>query len=572
MLYGAVFKDPPVGNVKAPAASLRTTPATAPSCPPVPDDSYKWFQGKIIGSIHIVTLDPLGKLQNDTVILPGNTLTHFGNKMHVKSRLFIIRNKLLFEEDDVLDSLKLIESERIIRASTGIRDARVSPQCPGIDNDTIKILIVVRDLWSINGEAGISLTSNFLNLSDNNFLGYSHLIHNRVSYSLNDPTSFTSIGNYTISNIRHTFITANFYYTYSYLNKNAGLSLDRGFISPLTKWAFGINFNPVSTFWTATADGLSKTSSLIFRVEDLWLGRSFGLFKGKQHAYNDPRLVLAARVYDIHYMSRPDFKYDTLRKNQNSTLYLGSIGFCSRSYYKDVNIYRFGRVEDVPEGRLIAFTGGYQKSEFFDQFYYGLKLAAGNHIRHTGYISEKIEYGTFLLNNKTSKGVVTAEINFLTDLLKYKNWSVRGFADFKYVDGFNRDAGESVNINGSTGLNGFNSTTLLGTSKSVLNLALVFYSPLKVLEFQFAGILFAGFGRVGQAPDTFAPQPVYQTFGLGLLIRNENLIISTIQLSMNYYPQTPGKAPNSFQFNPSSIPDIQFSDYYLSKPNVVAYQ
>jgi hypothetical protein len=570
LLYGAVFKDPPVGNTSAvDNVSSFQLPAF---CPISSTDNYKWYQGRIIGSIHIVTLDPLGKLLDDTTILPGNFLIRAGNRVHVKSRLFVIRNKLLFEEGDVLDSLKLIESERIIRKSTGISTARVSPQCPGIDNDTIAILIVVRDLWSINGELGVSLSNNFLNASDNNFMGYSHLIHNRISYSLNDPNSLQSIGNYTISNIQNTFISANFYYTYSSLNKNIGLSLDRPFISPLTKWAGGINLNPVSTYWTYTINGITTNTPLLFRIEDVWIGRSFRIRKGKPHSYKDPRLVLSGRVYNINYITRPDFKYDPLLTHQNSTLYLGGIGFCSRSYYKDVNIYRFGRTEDVPEGRLISFTGGYQKSEFFSQYYYGVKLAAGNHIRHAFYLSEKIEYGTFIQNKLKGKGVLAAEINMLSDLLKYNGWSARLFSDFKYVIGFNRDPGEMININGTNGLYGFSSDVLSGTSKSVLNLALVVYSPFKILEFQFAGILFAGFGRLGKEPDTFKPSPVYQTFGLGLLIRNENLIISTIQLSLNYYPNIPGKSPNSFMFNPSSIPDIPFSEYYVGKPDVVAYQ
>lgn len=566
LLYSTVFKDPPVINENFAKA------AAAAACPAVSADNYKWFQGKIIGTIRIVTVDPLGRLQDDTLILPGNFLIRAGNRVHVKSRLFVIRNKLLFEEGDVLDSLKLIESERIVRQSTGISTARITPQCPGIDMDTIGILIVVRDLWSINGELAVSLSGNFLNASDNNFLGYSHLIHNHISYNLNDHNSLSCIGNYTVSNFRRTFISANFYYTFSALTKSIGLSLDRPFISPLTKWAGGINLNPVSTFVTYTFNGTAITSPLIFRTEDLWLGRSFRVRKGKPHPYKDPRLVLTARVYDMHYITRPDFKYDTLKSRQNATLYLAGIGICSRGYYKDVNIYRFGRTEDVPEGRLIAFTGGYQKSEFFSQYYYGVKLAAGNHVRKTGYVSEKIEYGTFLQNNKRNKGVLAADINILSDLFRYSDWSIRGFADFRYTIGFNREPGETININGDNGLNGFNSDLLIGTTKSVLNLAAVFYSPYKILEFQFAGILFAGFGRVGKATNSFAQNPVYQTYGLGVLIRNENLIINTIQLSLNFYPNTPGNAPNKFIFNPSSIPDIHFNDYYLTKPDIVAFQ
>jgi len=567
-LYAAVFKDPPPDRDKiSPSISSKTNPGK-----PVSDTKYKAFQGKTIESIYIIILDPLGKVIDDTIMLPGNFLSRAGNSLHVKSRRFVIRNKLLFTEGDTFDSLKVSESERIIHQSPGIREARISVLKSGTDLEAINILILVRDYWSINGELIANISSNLLSASDNNFLGYSHLIQNRISYSLNNPNSLTLNGSYTISNIRSSFISANLYYTFSSLYKNIGLSLDRPFISPLTKWAGGLNLNPVHTFWINTVDGRTSSAPLNFCTKDLWLGRSFALKKGNFHSWNDPRLVLTARLYDTHYSLRPELTYDGLFKNQNSTFYLVGIGFCSRSYYKDVNIYRFGRTENVPEGRLISFTGGYQKSELFSQLYYGAKIAGARHIPAKGYLSELIEYGTFLQNSTRTHGVLNAELKFLSDPLKFSDWSVRAFADLKSTLGFNRDPGEGINLNGENGLTGFNSEVLNGNCKSVVNLALVFYSPYKFMEFHFAGILFTGVGRLSSSPQSLAYGPVYQTYGLGLLIRNENLVLSTIQISLNYYPQIPGKNPNSFQFNPSSIPDIRFNDFYLSKADVAAYQ
>ena len=566
LLYASILKEPPAANSTIPTANGNS------SHPSGTISSYKQFEGKTIGSIHIIILDPLGKVQDDTLTLPGNFLNRTGNKVHVKSRQFVIRNKLLFAEGDVFDSLKLKESERIIHQSPGIRDAKIRVECNAADEELLKVLIVVRDYWSINGELIANISSNFLSASDNNFLGYSHVIQNRLSYSLNNPNSLTLIGNYAISNIRNTFISANLYYTCSSIYKNIGLSLDRPFISPLTRWAGGINLNPVHTFWTTILDGRTTSTPLVFRTEDVWLGRSFALTKGKTHSWIEPRLVLTGRIYDMHYTSRPDLRYDPLRLNQNSTLYLGGVGISNRNYYKDVNIYRFGATEVVPEGRLVSFTAGYRKSDILKEYYCGVKLAGARHIKHIGYLAELVEYGTFLQNSRSTKGALNAELKFLSDQIKYENWNIRAFGDLKSTLGYRRDAGESLNINGSNGLTGFNSDLLTGNCRTVLNLAFVFYSPYKFMEFQFAGIIFTGFGRLSDTPLAMASGPVYRNYGLGLLIRNENLVLSTIQLSINFYPQIPGRMPNSFQFNPSSIPDIRFSDFYLSKADVVAYQ
>jgi hypothetical protein len=561
-MYGAVFRDPPPPASSKPMVKVQVVVSSA----------YKPYQGKVIRRIHIITVDPLGKAVDDTLILPGGFVQRAGNAIHIKTKNHTIRNKLLFKKGDILDSLKLIESERIIRQSTGIRDAKISPICPAIDGDSIDILIAVRDLWSISGDGMVSMNTNSLHFGDNNFLGLSHTIQNRVSYDVTIPNSFIATGNYQVTNIENTFISGNAYYTYSEWNKTVGLSFDRGFISTITKWAGGFNNAVVNTVWPISIGTELINSPLNYHLHDAWLGRSFHLTKTKINRYNDPRVIITGRVSDLQYTQRPSFRYDSLRKNQNTLLYMGSIGFCTRSYYKDINIYRFGRVEDVPEGRLLALVGGYQIAEFDEQAYYGLRFAAGNHFNHFGYLGEKAEYGTFLRNGLSHQAVINLELNFLTDLLQYRKWSAREFINFKSTFGMRRDAGEHITLNDPYGIYGFNSPLLQGTDKTCVNMSTVIYMPYKFIGFQFAAILFAGFGKLVNVTQQLLSPPVYQAYGIGVLLRNENLVINTIQISLNYYPLVPGKHPDFFQFNPSTLSDLKFTDFYLSKPDYIGYQ
>jgi hypothetical protein len=562
LIYSSIFRDPP-------APVTPNTPAK-PIC--LPGDNYVRYQSKPITSIRIVTVDPLGKSVNDTTLLPGNFVERAGNSLHVKTKISTVNNLLLFKSGEPFDSLKVIESERIIRIAPGIREVKISVLVNGNKCDSLAILVVVRDLWSVSGDGQATPFVNSLKLGDNNFLGLSHTIQNRVTYDLNIPNSFVTTGNYQILNFGHTFISGNVFYTYSQVNKTIGLTLDRPFISPLTKWAGGISNVFIYGFASYQKGTLTQNEALDFHLHDTWLGRSFKLRKRKFNAYKDPRIILAARLFDTQYLQRPSFKYDTLHKYQNSLLYMGSVGFCTRSYYKDINIYRFGRVEDVPEGRLLAFIGGYQKGEFGDMLYYGIRLAAGNHVTKLGYLSEKIEYGTFLSNGYSHKGVINLEFNYLSDRLVFNKWSVREFLNLKTTAGIRRDASETISINDPNGLIGYNSPVPVGTRKTVLNLSTVIYMPYKVVGFQFAALIFAGFGKMAASPVQISPSPVYQTYGIGVLIRNENLILSTIQLSLNYFPIMPGTHPDSFQFSPSTISNVKFTDFFLSKPDFVSYQ
>jgi hypothetical protein len=93
-------------------ASKRTNPFSA-------------YRGKIIRSIEIRVLDPFGLSVNDTARLAGNRLERYGNKVHVTSKDFLIRNQLLFKKNDSLDALKLSETERVLRQAPYLTDARI---------------------------------------------------------------------------------------------------------------------------------------------------------------------------------------------------------------------------------------------------------------------------------------------------------------------------------------------------------------------------------------------------------------------------------------------------------------
>jgi hypothetical protein len=59
---------------------------------------------------------------------------------------------------------------------------------------------------------------------------------------------------------------------------------------------------------------------------------------------------------------------------------------------------------------------------------------------------------------------------------------------------------------------------------------------------------------------------------LGVLIKNENLIISSFQLSIAYYPLIPGRGQDVFKFNTFKTTDFDFRDFEIGKPANIAFQ
>ncbi len=558
-LYSAIFIEPkpytPVPLVKKSRKKII--------------DPFIRYKGKIIRKIEFVTLDPFGTDVNNIDLEQKNFFIKAGNKLHVKTTRFAIRNQVLFKKGKPVDPLQLRETERLIRQSGYIRDARVLINPIKEEKDSVDVVVITQDVWSITGSAAVNTSSGNLKFRDKNFVGSGQLMENNITYNYNTNPGLDIIGSYTAPNIRKTFVSGSIYYRASALNYYEGISFTRQFYSPITKWAGGIN-----TMWSHSIGSFTSTEGLIttfpvqYNLQDLWLGRSFQIFQGRADVQRSSRFVVTSRIYRQSYSKRPGIEMDSLRTYQPSTLYLSSVGYSTRLYYKDKNIFRFGYTEDVPEGRLFALIGGVEDKEFYSRWYTGVKMAAGEHINNFGYLAAGFEYGTFFRDKKIEKAVINSDLTYFTDLMQWGKWSMRQFIYCKFVHGARRDPNERININSD--LYGFTSDPVSGTTTIFLNLQNVVYTPLRFIGFQFAFVGFAGFGMVGEKQRPLFKTQVYQAYGVGVLIRNEHLVLNTFQVSIGFYPNLAGA--NSYKLNPISSYNLRIKDYYLSKPELISYQ
>ena len=561
------------------------SPSPSPAAAPPPEIKTKkhkkkpadnsLYVGKYIRNIEIITLDPFGMSVNDTSIVNVKKLQKAGNKLHIKSTRLTIKNQLLFGKGDKIDPLIIKETERILRESAYVRDAIIEIKPIKKSKDSVDVIIRVQDRWSITGSVSPGTSTSQFKVGEKNFLGLAHQIENNVSYNLKTGSGLTSNGSYSILYIKNTFITAKGYYSLTPGTNYRGISLNRQFYSPLTRWAGGVDmlrYNYASNF--TLPDSSVKQLPLQYAQQDYWIGKSFRVKRKKTNEdERSAKFLATGRVFNLYYLERPPPFLDTLSIYQHSTLYLGSVGFSARKYYKDKYIFRFGEVEDVPEGRLLAVLGGIEQKEMLTTRYYtGITSSFGSHIEKLGYLSAGMEYGTFFRNGKAEKGVVNFHLTFFSDLWNIKKWKIRPFLYYRYIHGINREINESININSKKEMYGFDSPSLTGTDKMLLNLETVFYIPYDLLGFQFATVLFAGFGMVGDEQDPLLNNRIHQAYGLGLLIRNEYLVINTFRISFAIYPHIPGNENPVFKYNPVSSYNLRFQNFFLSKPDVIMYQ
>ena len=197
--------------------------------------SFERNEGKIIRQIRIETLDPLGYSVDNYKDEPEKGFEKFGNRLHLKTKNWTIRNLLLFKKNEPLDSLAAKESERLIRRQRYVRSVIINPiEIPG-SNDSIDVSVRVLDSWSLIPTGAISGSKSKFELTERNWFGLGHEIENDFTRRFDDGKKAYS-GSYTINNIKNTFIKATFIYNND-LNNNVTRSarIERQFFSPLNK-------------------------------------------------------------------------------------------------------------------------------------------------------------------------------------------------------------------------------------------------------------------------------------------------------------------------------------------------
>jgi len=527
---------------------------------------YSVFEGKIIRNINIVTLDPFGYSISDTTVQTQSILSKAGNQIHIKTQNIAIRNLLLIRKNKPFNSLLVKESERLIRTQKYVHDVFFYVGSASKKNDSVDIFIREMDKWSLIPEGSVSTAGFTIGITDKNFLGLGHEFQNDFSRIINPGINAFST-NYFIPNILNTYINANLHYRVDgYNNLNKSLAIDRPFFSPLTKWAGGVSFaSEIKKDSLKDINSVYAPITLKFKTQDYWIGHAYRIFRGSTDKESITNLILAVRYLHIRYSDRPSDFNDPLHIYSSENFYLTSIGISTRKYVQDKYIFRYGVIEDVPVGKVYELTGGYQLKNNSLRPYLGMRFSFGDYYEW-GYLSPSFEYGAFFHSSHAEQGVFTAGVNYFTGLFEIGKWKFRQFVKPQFTVGLNRFVYDSLTLNDGYGLDGFNSSSLSGTKRMVLTFQTQTYAPWNLIGFHFGPFFTCSLGMIGDVVKGFKNSKLYSLFGLGVLIKNENLVFNTFQISISFYPIIPGKGFDILKMNSFSTSDFGFRDFEIGKP------
>lgn len=559
-IYGAVFRDVYNSNAqKKEISALEINP-------------FEKYDGKVIGKITIKKLEIFGPSVNDTT-RKGSKIEHFASKtFHYNTRERVIRQSfLLFKEGDHLNPQTLKDNERLLRANAIIHDARILVIERKDVTWMVDILILIQDVWSINFDVSASGLNDFaFGVEDRNFQGRGHSLLNKVTWRADDPYQRFGLRSiYTIPYIGQSFITGQVRAIYERDLTQFAAKINRPFLTTETRNAGSFELGYVKTREYKRLIINKIDSSLVYQVgsfySDVWYGRSFII-----DALNrNKRVIVAARRSSFDHTKRPEVRADTNKIYWNRTTWLGSIGYSNRNYQRDILVYGFGRTEDVPVGNLFSLTFGTENTEFGNRNYAGIQFAKGMYLpKNQGYFYVLANTGTYLKQKEFQQGTIGVQSFYFSKLMKLGKAHGRQFINLGFTYGINRDALDYLNISGTDGILGVNSEGLRGDKRLTLGFESVLFSHKSVFGFRVAHFAFANLGLVSLKDNPLISSKLYQGYGIGFRLRNENLTFNTFQIRLGYYPNIPDIS-SAFRFAFDGSQPLRLRDFDISAPSIV---
>ncbi len=542
------------------------------------ESPFKPYEGKIIRHIYIRGYG-FEQVFTDT----SKRLEYFGtqllNHLHHKTRDWVIRNALFIKANTPLNPYKVADNERLIRSLNYIQDARILVNYLAENPDSVDLVVVVKDLFSISGSLG-SVGANPASvrgtISEANFLGMGQRIQGGVILEQNRDPDFGYQLLYSKTNIGNSFVNA----TASYTLINGDLydntpdekawffTLARPLYAPYAHLAGGLTVGDFESF-----NVYKKPDSAFYKyhyhTRDVWLGWNLGSERFLSNTSVRDRKFVSARYFRNDFDSVPyqiGNNYN-FRFNDREAV-LGQFTFFRQDFYKTNYIYGFGTTEDVPQGYNVAITGGWYKQLDLLRPYAGIDANTYVVTKRGGFIQYFLRSGAFLRKGNVEDGSFLVGSSYYSPLFVFDRVKIRQYINFSYTRQFNRVGIDPLTINNVFGLRYFSGDSTFGSQRITLHSETTFFLNYKLLGFKFAPFAFGDLSLLTPENEGFDKSALYHGIGAGIRSRNENLVFNTIELRFVYFPRKTLQN-QSFKIMLNTGIQFRYNNTYVKAPDVV---
>jgi hypothetical protein len=558
-IYSKVFRGPDLKKKKTASVKRR---------------NLNIYSGKIIRNIKIQSLDPFGYDISDTTRVPLSVVQKAGNSLHNRSAAFAIRNYFLFKKNQPLVAYKISETERLMRRSGIFRDVIINPSFNKSSPDSVDLLVRVIDKWSITGNVTANPSSSRISITDKNFAGTGNEFTNVFGFN-NSPFGLDAYSTiFSVNRIKNTYMNVSLYnVNESDGRKEKAIKVERPLFSPLTDWAGGafLGEATINDKWyfhdtIVPALGITSTITDVFAARAFHLNKMSYDFTKEQVTYEN--LILSLRSTTQRIKSTGE-KNDSLGLYKSRDFILGMVSLSLVGFETETYVLKFGEIEDVPIGLFYGVMAGIDHRN--NARYLGMRFSAATITPSTAYYSFIVEGGKYYDYSYTNPSSLNAEITYYSPLLRWGKWNFRQFVRPRITFGWQQPLNKSLTLGDEGGIQGFTTDLVYGMNRANLSLQTQAYAPWNFIGFRFGPVLYFNCGMIADNRARLFSSNFYNSAGLGFLIKNDLLVLNSLQVSISFYPYIPG--PNkTFKINAFRTVDFNIRDLVIDRPEFIEYR
>lgn len=537
------------------------------------EEAFKPFAGKIIRQIEVRHIG-FDKTVYDTTRSIKNTVTRISNALHSNSRDWVIKDNLFVRPNRPLNPYRLADNERYLRDLDFILDAKIYVVPLRHTSDSVDIIVLTRDVFSIGGSLHPSPTRTRFRLYDVNLGGWGQRLQFNGLYDDRRRPPFLYEALYRKNSIAGSFVNAAVGYTQMNTGSSYGdeeetafyLRLDRPLVSPYTRFAGGIE---LSKNWSVnyfdTVDSLFRDYR--YDIDDFWMGYNIG---ARSNGQDRSRHFVAVRAFNQRFTRPPDQEIEQHNAIYNDRSYvLGGLTFFKQNFYTASYIYGFGRTEDVPYGHNMSLYFGWTKELGYDRPYVGVEAEKSMVSRRNEFYTLGFRAGSYY-NHGIEDGIMLLYGSLLSRLIPRGNLLIRQYFSAGYARVVNQKTSLPLDINNEFGLRQFSADSLRGTERFHFATETIAFTPLHFLGFRMAPFVSGEMALLATRSTSILHDKPYFGFGAGLRTRNENLVFGTIEFRLTYFPRAV-EGVNTFSFSVSSNLRVKYTASFVKPPGFVHY-
>lgn len=551
-LFDLLYVSPNARSERAPSKNSRTS--NTPFMP---------YEGMRIRNIRIKHIDLLEGSVNDTLRQASSPLSIMVNKVHINTWNTVIRNNLLIDKNEEIDPYLMADNERILRRLRFIEDVRIYVR--PLPDGYAEVIVAVKDRFSWGTALNITDFDEFnLALFNRNIAGWGKYASATWFF---DTQSIPASG-YEIrtggQNIDKAITNWELNHTNIGDRESWGIDLQKEFVAPGIKYGGGLDIRTIRDS-TITLDGEESDHQYYhLHYQDFWAGRSFAL----PSSYERKNLIVAARLLNNSFASRPFVAADSNFLYYNRKLLMGEVSLSSRKFLKSNYIAAFGISEDIPLGYRVSFITGRDFNEFYQQNYLGFQLFWSSYIKNFGYLLLNQEIGAF---DRTgiNEGVVKIRASYFSPLLSSGRYHIRNFMKMSFTKGIDQPPQETISLEGR--IRDIEGERISGNNILALGVESILFTPWYFYGFRFAPFFYYNVGEVWDYRPNQKTSYGYQGAGGGIRIRNESLVFNTLEVRLTHFPKSPPGAKKTVFSLSTSIP-ISFDNIFKYKPALIPYR